>query len=167
MSERAGNPYETGLDKNAANYVPLTPIGFLRRSASVYPDRLAVAYGARRYSWREALERWVRLPPVPHERWERLDFPTGFAFIHHLTRFKYIGLSNFRMGRFRRRKKIIHGCFSVRLVTRINFFKLRHLLENIIAWICRIIDTLKIVVQQGFLFSVFVEVIHINPYQFF
>ena len=26
-----GNPYETGLDKNAANYVPLSPIGFLRR----------------------------------------------------------------------------------------------------------------------------------------
>jgi hypothetical protein len=38
------NPYEIGLDKNAANYVPLTPMGFLLRSASIYPDRLAVAY---------------------------------------------------------------------------------------------------------------------------
>ena len=27
------NPYEIGLDKNAANYVPLTPIAFLLRSA--------------------------------------------------------------------------------------------------------------------------------------
>jgi len=36
-------PYEVGLDKNAANFVPLTPIGFLQRSASVYPNRLAVA----------------------------------------------------------------------------------------------------------------------------
>jgi fatty-acyl-CoA synthase len=61
MSERDGNPYETGLDKNAANYVPLTPIAFLLRSASVYPDRLAVAYGARRYSWCQALERCRRL----------------------------------------------------------------------------------------------------------
>jgi fatty-acyl-CoA synthase len=61
MSERAAHPYETGLDKNAANYVPLSPIGFLLRSASVYPDRLAVAYGERRYSWREALERCRRL----------------------------------------------------------------------------------------------------------
>jgi hypothetical protein len=43
------NPYEIGLDKNAANYVPLTPMGFLLRSASIYPDRLAVAYGQRRY----------------------------------------------------------------------------------------------------------------------
>jgi len=61
MSERATHPYETGLDKNAANYVPLSPTGFLLRSASVYPDRLAVAYGERRYSWREALERCRRL----------------------------------------------------------------------------------------------------------
>jgi fatty-acyl-CoA synthase len=55
------NPYKMGLDKNAANYVPLSPIGFLLRSASVYPDRLAVSYGERRYSWSEALERCRRL----------------------------------------------------------------------------------------------------------
>jgi fatty-acyl-CoA synthase len=54
-------PFEIGLDKNAANYVPLTPIGFLVRSASVYPNRLAVVHGERRYSWREALERCRRL----------------------------------------------------------------------------------------------------------
>src|SRR5260370_26748835 len=61
MSERATHPYETGLGKNAANYVPLSPTGFLLRTASVYPDRLAVAYGERRYSWRETLERSRRL----------------------------------------------------------------------------------------------------------
>jgi fatty-acyl-CoA synthase len=55
------NPYEIGLDKNAANYVPLSPIGFLLRSAAVYPNRLAVVHGERRYSWREALERCRRL----------------------------------------------------------------------------------------------------------
>jgi fatty-acyl-CoA synthase len=60
-SERATHPYETGLGKNAANYVPLSPTGFLSRTASVYPDRLAVAYGERRYSWRETLERCRRL----------------------------------------------------------------------------------------------------------
>src|SRR6266481_7155011 len=57
----ATNPYEVGLDKNAANFTPLTPLGFLLRSASVYPNRLAVAYGERRYSWRETLERCRRL----------------------------------------------------------------------------------------------------------
>jgi fatty-acyl-CoA synthase len=55
------NPYDIGLEKNAANYVPLTPIGFLVRSAAVYPNRLAVVHGERRYSWREALERCRRL----------------------------------------------------------------------------------------------------------
>ena len=56
-----GNPYETGLDKNAANYVPLSPIGFLRRSASVYPNRISVIHGERRYTWRQSLERCRRL----------------------------------------------------------------------------------------------------------
>ena len=55
------SPYDIGLDKNAANYVPLSPVSFLLRSAAVYPNRLAVAYGERRYSWREALERCRRL----------------------------------------------------------------------------------------------------------
>src|ERR1700749_253362 len=55
------NPYDIGLEKNAANYVPLSPIGFLVRSASIYPNRLPVVHGERRYSWREALERGRRL----------------------------------------------------------------------------------------------------------
>src|SRR5947209_8328115 len=55
------SPYEVGLDKNAANYVPLSPIGFLLRSAAVYPNRLAVVHGERRYTWRETLERSRRL----------------------------------------------------------------------------------------------------------
>src|SRR6266851_7136654 len=57
----AGNPYETGLDKNPANFVPLSPLGFLLRSAAVYPERTAVIHGARRYTWRQALERCRRL----------------------------------------------------------------------------------------------------------
>src|SRR5947209_15141033 len=55
------SPYEIGLEKNAANYVPLSPIGFLLRSAAVYPNRLAAVHGERRYSWRDALERCRRL----------------------------------------------------------------------------------------------------------
>jgi fatty-acyl-CoA synthase len=47
MSQESSNPYETGLDKNAANYVPLSPIGFLLRSAAVYPNRTAVIHGER------------------------------------------------------------------------------------------------------------------------
>jgi fatty-acyl-CoA synthase len=61
MTQMETNPYESGLDKNPANFVPLSPIGFLLRSAAVYPDHPAVVYGARRYGWRETLERCRRL----------------------------------------------------------------------------------------------------------
>jgi len=61
MNRAASSPYETGLDKNPANFVALTPTNFLLRSAVVYPDRLAVRYGERRYSWRQVLERCRQL----------------------------------------------------------------------------------------------------------
>lgn len=51
------NIYEIGLDKNAANYAPLTPINFLERAATVYPNRLAVVHGERRYTWRQTQQR--------------------------------------------------------------------------------------------------------------
>jgi len=61
MNNANGNPYESGLDKNPANFVPLTPIGFLSRSAAVYPNRISVIHGPRRYTWRQSLERCRRL----------------------------------------------------------------------------------------------------------
>jgi fatty-acyl-CoA synthase len=61
MTAVDANPYEIGLDKNGANYVPLTPIAFLLRSAAVYPNRTAVIHGEQRYRWRETLERCRRL----------------------------------------------------------------------------------------------------------
>jgi fatty-acyl-CoA synthase len=57
----AANAYELGLDKNPANFTPLSPTSFLRRTAAVYPDRLAVVHGAHRKSWRETYERCRRL----------------------------------------------------------------------------------------------------------
>ena len=53
--------YVTGLDANAANYAPLTPLAFLDWSADVYPDRLAVVHGARRFTWAQTRERCRRL----------------------------------------------------------------------------------------------------------
>ncbi len=60
MAESA-SPYETGLGKNPANFVPLSPLGFLRRSAAIYPERTAVIHGERRYTWRQTEERARRL----------------------------------------------------------------------------------------------------------
>jgi fatty-acyl-CoA synthase len=61
MSERAQSPYAVGLEKCAANYVALTPLTFIERSAYIYPDRVAVIHGARRFTWRESYTRARRL----------------------------------------------------------------------------------------------------------
>ncbi|WP_028874405.1 acyl-CoA synthetase [Tepidiphilus margaritifer] len=55
------NPYEMGLEKTPANYVPLTPLTFLSRSAYIYPERTAVIHGKRRYTWKQVEERARRL----------------------------------------------------------------------------------------------------------
>src|SRR5712691_6696260 len=55
------DPFSVGLDKNAANFVPLSPLGFMRRSAAVYPDRTAVIHSERCYTWRQTYDRVRRL----------------------------------------------------------------------------------------------------------
>ena len=50
------NAYEE-LDKLPANFVPLSPLSFIERSAKVYPNRVAVIHGERRYSWVETYAR--------------------------------------------------------------------------------------------------------------
>src|SRR5881396_4250382 len=55
------NSYERDLDKNPANYAPLTPLGFIERAAHVYPSRSAVIHGARRATWAETYARCRRL----------------------------------------------------------------------------------------------------------
>ena len=55
------NLYEQDLDRNPANYAPLTPLSFIERAAYVYPDRLAVVHGRRRQTWKETYARARRL----------------------------------------------------------------------------------------------------------
>lgn len=50
-----------GLLQCSANYVPLSPISFLERAASLYGERVSVIYGNTRYSWRETYERCCKL----------------------------------------------------------------------------------------------------------
>ena len=57
----SNNPYDRGLDKCAANHVPLSPLSFLERTAQIYPDRPSVIHGARRFTWRETYARCRRL----------------------------------------------------------------------------------------------------------
>jgi fatty-acyl-CoA synthase len=54
-------PYDTGLERNAANFQPLTPLSFLARAAEVYPDHTAIIHGARSWTYREFFERAKKL----------------------------------------------------------------------------------------------------------
>jgi fatty-acyl-CoA synthase len=53
--------YDQDLDRNPANYVPLSPVSFVERSAEVFGDLPAVVHGRRRYLWRDTRERSARL----------------------------------------------------------------------------------------------------------
>ena len=52
--------YDTNLDKNAANYVPLTPLSFLERAKDVYPNYEAIVYEDRKYTWSEDYKRAIK-----------------------------------------------------------------------------------------------------------
>ena len=53
--------YDIGLDKNSANFAPLTPLQFLEWSASACPHRTAVIYIDRCFTWAETCARCRRL----------------------------------------------------------------------------------------------------------
>jgi fatty-acyl-CoA synthase len=54
------NHYSIGLDKNPANYVPLTPLSFIARSAAVYPDHISAVHEGRSFTWSETYARCRR-----------------------------------------------------------------------------------------------------------
>jgi fatty-acyl-CoA synthase len=55
------NPYNDNLDKNPANYQPLTPLQFLARAAAIYPDHTAIIHGHARIGYGEFYARCRRL----------------------------------------------------------------------------------------------------------
>src|SRR5262249_23599275 len=61
MTEARKHPLEIGLDKNAANFAPLTPLSLIAWSAYVYPKKPAVVHGRRRFTWAETYARSRRL----------------------------------------------------------------------------------------------------------
>ena len=60
--------YDRDLDRNPANFQPLTPLAFLERAASVFPDRLAIAHGPLRRSYRDFYARARRLASALAQR---------------------------------------------------------------------------------------------------
>jgi fatty-acyl-CoA synthase len=59
MSSSQGH-YSIGLPKNPANYVPLSPLSFLARSAAVYPNHTSAVYEGRSFTWAQTFERCKR-----------------------------------------------------------------------------------------------------------
>ena len=53
--------YDRDLDRNPANFAPLTPLSFLERAAAVYPDHPSVIHGRKRFTWTETYARCRRL----------------------------------------------------------------------------------------------------------
>ena len=60
--------YNTHLDKNSANFTPLTPLSFLDKAAYVYPNRIAVVHGAQRTTWKDEYLRCRKLASALKKR---------------------------------------------------------------------------------------------------
>ncbi len=54
------NNYEKNLEKNNANFVPLTPLSFLERAKDIYPNYEALVYEKRSYTWTEVYKRCIK-----------------------------------------------------------------------------------------------------------
>src|SRR6202140_2826987 len=64
----AKTPYDTDLERNPANFQPLTPLGFLERAASVFPNHTAIIHGPLRRSYAEFYARTRRLASALAQR---------------------------------------------------------------------------------------------------
>ena len=65
--------YDTNLDKNNANYVPLSPLSFLERTKDIFPNYEAIVYESRSYTWSEVYKRCVKFASAL----EKLGIKTG------------------------------------------------------------------------------------------
>ena len=54
------NKYEQNLDKNKANFVPLTPLSFLERAKDIYPNYEALVYEDKKFTWKEIYKRCIK-----------------------------------------------------------------------------------------------------------
>ena len=54
------NQFSTNLNKNKANYVPLSPLSFISRVKDIYPNYESLIYGLRKYTWLQTYQRCVK-----------------------------------------------------------------------------------------------------------
>ena len=53
--------FDTGLEKNPANFSALTPLKFLQRAARTYPDHVSILHGPLSYTWNDTYQRCRKL----------------------------------------------------------------------------------------------------------
>ncbi|HEY2621663.1 MAG TPA: AMP-binding protein, partial [Acetobacteraceae bacterium] len=66
--ETTSHPFEAGLDRHPANFVPLSPVSFLRNAMAAFRDKVAVIDGERRLTYGELYQRCVRLAAALADR---------------------------------------------------------------------------------------------------
>ncbi len=59
------SPFNQQLDRNGANFAALTPLSHIERSASIYPDRLAIVHGDLRQTWAQPTRALPSARPAP------------------------------------------------------------------------------------------------------
>lgn len=64
----SSNVYNQSLEQNQANFVALSPLSFLERTAKIYPNRIATVYGAVRRNWAETYQRCCLLASALTQR---------------------------------------------------------------------------------------------------
>jgi fatty-acyl-CoA synthase len=62
------NQYDSHLDKNPANYTPLSPLSFIARAAAVYPKHIACVHGERKINWADTYDRCRKLASALTQR---------------------------------------------------------------------------------------------------
>ena len=73
------NPYQQGLDKNSANFVALSPLSYLERTARVFPRQVALVHGDLRQTWGETYTRCRRLASALQARGVGVGDTVGLA----------------------------------------------------------------------------------------
>lgn len=61
MAREGNSIFDTDLGRRGANYTPLSPLSFIRRTARAFPDHLSVIHGDQTFTWRETYVRSLRL----------------------------------------------------------------------------------------------------------
>ena len=72
------NHYETNLNKNKANFVPLTPLSFLQRAKDIYPTYEALIYEDRKYTWSQIYNRCLKFASALEKNWDKKGDTVSF-----------------------------------------------------------------------------------------